>query len=116
MAVPRWAVLLLWFAPVACRQERAVTLATPESVLYDPASDVWLVSNIAGEPLAKDGNGFIARVSPDDGSARAWIEGGRNGVTLHAPKGMALLGDDLWVADIDVVRRFDRRSGAPRGE
>src|SRR5256886_12948793 len=43
-----------------------------------------------------------------------FIEGGHNGVTLHAPKGLALLGDTLWVADIDVVRAFDARTGAPR--
>ncbi|MGH7700779.1 MAG: SMP-30/gluconolactonase/LRE family protein [Gemmatimonadales bacterium] len=42
-----------------------------------------------------------------------FIEGGRNGVTLHAPKGLALLGDTLWVADIDMVRAFDAKSGAP---
>lgn len=90
---------------------------TPESVLHDPIADVYLVSNIHGAPLAKDGNGYIARVSPDDGSMqRYWIQGGKNGVTLHAPKGMALVGDVLWVADIDVVRRFDRTNGAPLGE
>src|SRR5256885_8154331 len=40
------------------------------------------------------------------------IEGGRTGVTLHAPKGMALNGDTLWVADIDVVRAFNAKTGA----
>jgi hypothetical protein len=92
------------------------TFATPESVLHDAAADVYLVSNLNGAPLAKDGNGRIVRVAPDDLVPRPWIEGGSNGVTLHAPKGMALHGDVLWVADIDVVRRFDRGSGAPLGE
>lgn len=92
-----------------------VALSTPESVLHDPVDDVYLVSNLNGAPLAKDGNGFICRLRPDDLVPRAWIEGGRNGVTLHAPKGMAIAGEVLWVADIDVVRRFDRRSGAPLG-
>lgn len=89
---------------------------TPESALHDVQADVYLVSNIRGAPLAKDGNGYIARVAPDGSMQRYWIEGGKNGVTLHAPKGLALAGDTLWVADIDVVRRFDRRSGAPLGE
>ena len=35
--------------------------------------------------------------------------------TLHAPKGMAISGDTLWVADLDAVRGFNRRSGAPLG-
>jgi sugar lactone lactonase YvrE len=34
-------------------------------------------------------------------------------VTLNAPKGLAVLGDTLWVADIDVVRAFNARTGAP---
>jgi hypothetical protein len=87
---------------------------TPESVLHDPVADVYLVSNINGDPLAKDGNGFIARVSPDGSVIAAkWIENGVNGVTLDAPKGMALRGDTLFVSDIDVVRAFHRTTGAP---
>jgi hypothetical protein len=42
-----------------------------------------------------------------------WIAGGANGVTLNAPKSMALQADTLWVADIDAVRGFNRRTGAP---
>ncbi len=111
---------LAWFAVAAvaaCTAGDPPGFDTPECALHDEVADVYLVSNIRGAPLAKDGNGYIARVSPDDGSMRRyWIEGGKNGVTLHAPKGMAIVGDVLWVADIDVVREFDRTSGAPRGE
>ena len=42
-----------------------------------------------------------------------WIEGSRAGVTLHAPQGMAIVGDTLFVADIDCVRGFHRVTGAP---
>src|SRR5256886_1138508 len=38
---------------------------TPESVLHDPAQDIYFVSNINGGPTAKDNNGFISRVRPD---------------------------------------------------
>jgi sugar lactone lactonase YvrE len=87
---------------------------TPESARYDSELDVFLVSNINGNPNAKDNNGFISRVTPFGRVDRLnFITGGRGGVTLHAPKGMAIVGDTLWVADIDVVRAFDRRSGAP---
>lgn len=89
---------------------------TPESAVHDTAADVYLVSNIHGAPLVKDGNGYIARVQPDGSMERHWIRGGAGGVTLHAPKDMAIAGDVLWVADIDVLRCFDRRSGAPLGE
>lgn len=94
---------------------RALTTITqlrgPESALYDREQDVYFISNINGAMLAVDGNGFISRV---DAATLAiepkWIATG-----LNAPKGMAILGDTLYVADIDVIRKFDRRSGAARG-
>lgn len=91
-----------------------VGFRSPESVLHDPTADVYLVSNINGSPLAKDGNGFISRLAPD-GSVLdlKWIDGAAAGVTLNGPKGLSLKGDTLLVADIDAVRLFDRKSGAP---
>ena len=86
---------------------------TPESARYDSAADVFYVSNINGSPDAKDGNGFISRMKPDGTiDSLELIAGGRDGVTLNAPKGLALVGDTLWVADIDVVRAFNVRTGA----
>jgi sugar lactone lactonase YvrE len=94
----------------------AYGFATPESAQHDPDADVYLVSNIAGDPFGKDDNGFISRLAPDGKQlAMRWIDGARPDVTLHAPKGLALTTDELWVADIDEVRRFDRKTGAPRG-
>ena len=46
------------------------------------------------------------------GVVKMLVEGGKNGVTLDAPKGMAIVGDTLWVADIDHVRAFNKRTGA----
>ena len=87
---------------------------TPESVLHDPAQDIYFVSNINGSATGKDNNGFISRVRTDGAVENLkFIEGSRNNVTLHAPKGLAVLGDTLWVTDIDVVRGFNRRSGTP---
>lgn len=93
-----------------------IGLATPESVLYDEQADIYLVSSINGEAAAHDDNGFISRIRPD-GSVEAlrWIDGDRADVTLHAPKGMALLGDTLFVSDIDSVRAFHRTSGIQLG-
>ncbi len=89
---------------------------TPESVLYDSRSDVYLVSNINGNPTATDGNGFISRVSPAGKVlALKWIQGGKHGVTLNAPKGMAVAGTTLYVSDITAVRTFDRSTGRPKG-
>jgi sugar lactone lactonase YvrE len=86
---------------------------SPESVRYDSAGDVFYVSNINGSPLAKDNNGFISRMKPDGSvDSLELIAGGRGGVTLNAPKGLALIGDTLWVADIDAVRAFNVKTGA----
>lgn len=81
---------------------------TPESVLWDSTRDVYFVSNINGNPIAKDGNGFISVIDPA-GTLRdsAFIKG------LNAPKGMAIVHDTLWVTDIDVVRGFNARTNAP---
>lgn len=92
-------------------------LSTPESVLYDATSDTYIVSNVDGDPLAVDGNGYISRLSPDGKIVVGkWIEGKRRGATLNAPKGLAMTGGKLYVADIDTVRIFDAKTGAPSGE
>lgn len=93
-----------------------IGLATPESVLYDETDDVYLVSNINGAPGAKDGNGFISKLSPDGTViALKWIDGTAKGTPLHAPKGMAIANGLLFVADLDVVRVFDRKTGKAKG-
>ena len=77
----------------------------PESAKYDPQQDAWFVTNQTGAGSDKDGNGYISRVSASDpDSAIVFAQGGVNGVVLNSPKGTALHGDTLWVADIDVLR------------
>jgi glucose/arabinose dehydrogenase len=88
-------------------------LAIPESVRWDPEQRVWFVSNVNGGPH-KDHNGFISRLDADGRvDSLRFIAAGRDGVTLHAPRGMTIVGDTLWVADIDALRGFHRRTGAP---
>ncbi|MGI8521603.1 MAG: hypothetical protein ACR2MC_13575, partial [Actinomycetota bacterium] len=97
--------------------ERLVTvdsLEGPEAARWDPDQDVWFVSNVNGNSGAKDNNGYITRLAADGSiDSLKFIAAGRNRVTLHAPKGMAIVGDTLWVADIDAVRGFNRKTGAP---
>lgn len=98
----------------AYRVRAGVNFRAPESVRYDPDQDVFFISNINGGMSSRDGNGFIMRVSAGNpADATVFAESGRSGVTLDAPKGLALTGDTLWVTDINVVRGFDRHSGAP---
>jgi hypothetical protein len=77
---------------------------TPESVLYDESNSVLYVSNINGDPSAKDGNGFISRLSLEGRILTPeWIGG------LDAPKGMGMLNGFLYVADIDRLVKIDIR-------
>ncbi|HZE09641.1 MAG TPA: SMP-30/gluconolactonase/LRE family protein [Gemmatimonadaceae bacterium] len=88
----------------------------PESVRYAPDQDVYFVSVMNGPGSDKDDNGYIVQIAADTLSkAKLFAVGGKNGVTLDAPKGLAIHGDTLWTADIDVLRAFDRHSGQPLG-
>jgi len=89
----------------------------PENLVYDSVADVFLVSNMgSGDATAHDNNGFISRVAPNGHVlSLRWIAGGEHGVNLDAPKGLAIHGDTLAVADLGSVHLFDRRSGAPLG-
>jgi sugar lactone lactonase YvrE len=86
----------------------------PESVRYDPEQDAYFVSNMTGYGSVEDGDGYITRVSAQPPyTATVFVKGGDRGVVLDSPKGMAIHGDTLWVADIDALRGFERRTGAP---
>ena len=90
--------------------------STPESFIIDPSTGMYYVSNIAGSPAKKDNNGFIFRIDSSGNLAdRHFIQGGENGVTLHAPKGLLIIRNELYVTDIDALRRFDKTTGKPLG-
>lgn len=89
----------------------------PESVLYDAEQDVYFVSNVGGDPLAEDDNGFISKVGPDGKVQELkWVDGAQPNVKLNAPKGMGITGNFLYVADINWLRIFDKKTGTPRGD
>jgi hypothetical protein len=95
---------------------KGVGFMTPESVLYDAEADMYLVSNVQGSALEADDQAFISRLSPDGSlDALKWIDSAQPDVVLDAPKGMAIARGVLYVADINAVRKFDRRTGKPLG-
>ena len=84
----------------------------PEAVRYDADLDVYFVSNVNGNPSQRDNNGYIARVHPDSLNApTVFARGGERGLNLNAPKGMAIQGDTLFVTDIYMLRKFNKRTG-----
>ncbi|MEA2706690.1 MAG: hypothetical protein QOH22_1478 [Gemmatimonadaceae bacterium] len=89
----------------------------PESVRYSPDQDAYFVSVMNGPGSKKDDNGYIVQLAADTlSNGKLFVVGGKNGVTLNAPKGLAIHGDTLWATDIDVLRAFNRFTGQPLGE
>ncbi len=81
-------------------------LEVPESVMYDAQRQILYVSNIAGNPTEKNGQGFISRVNLDGAIENLrWVTG------LNAPKGMGLLRGTLYVTDIDRVHAINIAAG-----
>lgn len=78
----------------------------PESALVDTATGRIYISNIAGQPMERNAQGYISQLNAD-GSVREkhWARG------LNAPKGMAIVDNHLLVADIDRLRVFDLATG-----
>ena len=78
----------------------------PESAIVDTASNVIYVSNVAGGPGDRDGNGYISKLSLDGKvTAEKWVTG------LDSPKGLGLHGGKLFVADLDKLVEIDVASG-----
>lgn len=93
-----------------------IELQTPsESAIYYEADDVYLLSNFgSGGPTTIDNDGFISRVDAETGEITEleWIKG-----TLSAPKGMTIVDNTLYVADLDAVEMYDLgNDGAQLGE
>ncbi len=68
----------------------------PESATFDTNAQYIFVSNV--NEYAKDGNGFISRVSVDDASVVLhWLDG------LDSPTGLAVFDGLLYFADFDSL-------------
>ena len=79
-------------------------LATPESVLF--SNNQLYVSLIDGNPWEADGKGGIAILNTEGKVTHPqWATG------LNAPKGMALVNQVLYVADITEIVSIDATTG-----
>ncbi|MBT3923925.1 MAG: hypothetical protein HOF21_15270 [Nitrospina sp.] len=102
------------FIPHPAQAFRVGALKNPASFIVDPALGNYFISNINGNPASRDNNGFIVKLDPSR-KILFVIRGGDPQVTLHAPDGLALKGNVLYLADIDSLRWFDKNNGAPLG-
>ncbi len=89
-----------------------IGLGSPNSFIVDQSGKEYFISNINGEPEARDNNGFITKLNAEGKVTELkFIQGGVANVLLHAPKGMALVGPLLYIADLDQLKAFDKTSG-----
>lgn len=96
-------------APVGLKQlwQSDTLLRTPESVQYDPQRQQLYVTNINKVNVENpDGDGFITILGTDGKiNNLKWIRG------LNDPKGMGILGNALFVADLKELVEIDIISG-----
>ncbi|WP_186753581.1 ATP-binding protein [Echinicola salinicaeni] len=82
--------------------ETSEELITCESVLVDKDGGTIYVSNIAGDPREKDGEGFISIINKEGEIVeKTWVDG------IDAPKGMGILDGKLYVTNIDELVEID---------
>lgn len=89
-------------------QQTIAGFEAPESVIK--SGDKLFVSNIGGakpDPMALDSNGFISELSADGKIIHRKFQKG----VLNAPKGLAIVKDILYTADINRVVGFNMRNG-----
>jgi DNA-binding beta-propeller fold protein YncE len=113
------AAWLIWVMPLVIAgplnaQITVTELQSPYSFVNDPIEKSYFISSVNGEAETADNNGFITKLNPNGKLLNLkFIQGGKDDVTLHAPKGMALVEHVLYVADLDTLRGFDTTTGKP---
>jgi hypothetical protein len=118
-AISHPAAWLIWIIPLVIvsplgAQITVTELQSPYSFINDPIEKNYFISSVNGEAEAADNNGFITKLNPNGKLLNLkFIQGGKDDVTLHAPKGMALVEHVLYVADLDTLRGFDTTTGKP---
>jgi DNA-binding beta-propeller fold protein YncE len=108
-----WAMPFVIAGPLSA-QITVTELQSPYSFINDPIEKSYFISSVNGEAEIADNNGFITKLNPNGKLINLkFIQGGKDDVILHAPKGMALVEHVLYVADLDTLRGFDTATGKP---
>ncbi len=114
LLLPLVSLLLASGIPEQVHALQISDLQSPQSFIADPEAESYFISNVNGEGTARDNNGFITKLDKDGKIVhRHFIQGGAGQTVLHAPKGMAIVKNVLYVADLDVIRGFDTGTGQP---
>jgi len=88
----------------------------PDSIIYDKRYGRYIVSNLGGSEWDRTNGGSLSIIDRRTGEiTHKWAAGEQEHVTLNAPRGMALAGLSLLVADGSFLRKFNRKTGAHQG-
>jgi DNA-binding beta-propeller fold protein YncE len=91
------ALFIILSVALSCKKEEPVRVNQPESVVWNPVTKSYLVSNV--------GNGYILSIL-DKNEFSVF-----NKSKLNAPKGMAIQGNTLYVADLTRLVGFALATG-----
>ncbi|MDZ7807508.1 MAG: hypothetical protein U5K71_10375 [Gracilimonas sp.] len=83
----------------------------PEAVRYDPDQKVYFISNFTGGGNDQDSTGFITKADAEGNVLELKFMTGTDEAPLHAPRGMYILDETLWVADVLGVHGYDKATG-----
>ncbi len=86
-------------------------LSHPVCFIVDPGTGDYFIANVNGAPAARDNNGFITKLDPRGQVVAHKFIAPSRAATLHAPKGLAVVGKTLYALDLDRVRGYDTRRG-----
>lgn len=106
-------LLLLLLAVSPAEAIQIPNLASPQHMIADQDS-TYFIANANGDPGTRNNQGFISKVNQEgEITDLHFIQGGVNSVILNSPNGMAIVGDILYVADLDSIRAFNKQTGEP---
>lgn len=96
------AFLFLFTPFISYAQQSISGLSNPESVVA--VNGGYFISNIGPklDPVAKDGDGFISYIDSKGKLSLKYFDD-----ALNAPKGLEVINNVLYVADIDHVKGYD---------
>ena len=99
-------------------------LEAPECAVVDPATGKIYASNMTLDPKAEgdakfwgdDGTGSLSLLTDSKLEKLHWAKSNKT-ATMHSPKGLCIVGGQLWIADNhrqgEPARRFRYRYQAP---
>ncbi len=83
----------------------------PEAVRFDPKQNVYFISNFTGGGNTQDSTGFITKADAEGNILNLKFMTGTADAPFHAPRGMFIIENTLWAADVLGVHGFDKSTG-----